>query len=194
MYQTELVQIAESLTGLMPRLMRGLTSTENATRERDLADELPVAQLRLCGILCDGPRAMSALSRELGVSLSALTQIADRLERAKLVKRTAAEDDRRVRSLQLTPRGTAMMRKRREKRLRQSVAILEQLSAPERDLVRTAMETLVTACARVQCEGSEDRTRNPPGSNTAGSNTRGNGNCKITRKNNTNGFRTRTSQ
>jgi DNA-binding MarR family transcriptional regulator len=168
MYQPELVEIAESLTALMPRLMRGLTSSENVTpREKDLADELPVAQLRLCGILCEGPRAMSALSRELGVSLSALTQIADRLERAKLVKRTAAEDDRRVRCLQLTPRGTAMMRKRREKRLRQSVAILEQLSAPERELVRTAMETLVTACARVPCGVSDARPRDAAGNGSS---------------------------
>ena len=60
---------------------------------------------------------MSALSRELGVSLSALTQIADRLERARLVKRTAAEDDRRVRCLQLTARGEKMMRSCREARV-----------------------------------------------------------------------------
>ena len=46
------------------------------------AAELPLAQLRVCGVLCDGPRPMSAVSRELGVSLSAMTQIADRLERA----------------------------------------------------------------------------------------------------------------
>ena len=93
---------------------------------------------------------MSALSRELGVSLSSLTQIADRLERARLVKRTAAEGDRRVRCLQLTARGAAMMRKRRDARLRHSLAVLEHLSSTERQLVRAAMETLVTACGRAR--------------------------------------------
>ena len=156
MYQPELMQIAESLAGLIPRLARGMASPGYlAGREKDLADELPLAQLRLCGVLSEGPRPMSALSRELGVSLSSLTQIADRLERVRLVKRTAAEDDRRVRCLQLTARGEAMMRKRRDARLRHSLAVLEHLSATERELVRAAMETLVTACARAR-DGRED--------------------------------------
>ena len=41
--------------------------------------ELPLAQLRVCGILYHGRRSMS-VSKELGVSLSAMTQIADRLD------------------------------------------------------------------------------------------------------------------
>jgi DNA-binding MarR family transcriptional regulator len=125
-------------------------SNPRGGHEKELADDLPLAQLRLCGVLSEGPRAMSALSRELGVSLSSLTQIADRLERARLVKRTAAEEDRRVRCLQLTARGAAMMRKRRDARLRHSLAVLEHLSTPERELVRTAMDVLVTACARAR--------------------------------------------
>jgi DNA-binding MarR family transcriptional regulator len=157
MYQPELMQIAESLAGLIPRLARGMASTGTPSgRGKDLADELPLAQLRLCGVLSEGPRAMSALSRELGVSLSSLTQIADRLERARLVKRTAADDDRRVRCLQLTARGEAMMRKRRDARLRHSLAVLEHLSSDERQLVQAAMETLVTACARAR--GDEGTT------------------------------------
>lgn len=112
MSQQDLLETAEVVAGLIPRLARGLTSAE-----KDPADNLPLAQLRLCGILSEGPRPMSALSRELGVSLSALTQIADRLERARLVKRVAAGNDRRVRCLQLTVRAEKMMRKRREVRV-----------------------------------------------------------------------------
>jgi DNA-binding MarR family transcriptional regulator len=156
MYQPELMQIAESLAGLIPRLARGMAPPVGAgVRRKELVDDLPLAQLRLCGALSEGPRTMSGLSRELGVSLSSLTQIADRLERARLVKRTAAEDDRRVRCLQLTARGAAMMRKRRDARLRHSLAVLEHLSATERELVRAAMETLVTACARARGDGED---------------------------------------
>ena len=57
---------------------------------------------------------MSALSRELGVLLSAVTQIADRLERSRLVQRVGDETDRRLRCLRLTRRGTAMRRRRDE--------------------------------------------------------------------------------
>jgi DNA-binding MarR family transcriptional regulator len=144
-----------------------------AGREKDMADELPLAQLRLCGALSEGPRTMSGLSRELGVSLSSLTQIADRLERARLVKRTAAEDDRRVRCLQLTARGAAMMRKRRDARLRHSLAVLEHLSATERELVLAAMETLVTACARARGDGESAHSTSPNGNGLGKSN--GNG-------------------
>ena len=90
---------------------------------------------------------MSALSRALGVSLSALTQIADRLERARLVKRVAEENDRRVRCLQLTPRGETMMRKRRKERVLRAFAVLQRLSPPQRELVRTSLEILVNACS-----------------------------------------------
>ena len=173
MYQPELMQIAESLTGLLPRLLRGLSPPDRSVPGgKDVIEELPLAQLRLCGALIEGPRAMSALSRELGVSLSALTQIADRLERVRLVKRTAAEDDRRVRCLQLTPRGQRVMQKRRDARLRSSVAVLERLSAPERELVLAAMETLVSACGRAQGNPLAD---NPLANHRADSNANGNG-------------------
>ncbi len=129
----------------MPRLARGLTSSE-----RDPADDLPLAQLRLCGILSEGPRPMSALSRDLGVSHSALTQIADRLERARLVKRVAEDNDRRVRCLQLTAQGEKMTRSRREARVRRTLAVLERLSASQREAVRTSLEILVDACSAVQ--------------------------------------------
>ena len=169
MYQPDLMQIAESLTGLLPRLMRGLSSPGiSKASQKDVADDLPLAQLRLCGILSEGPRAMSALSRELGVSLSALTQIADRLERVRLVKRTAEEEDRRVRCLRLTPRGKRMMRKRRDARLRSSLAVLEHLSTSERELVRTAMETLVSACARAECDPPAQRRVDTTGNGAAG--------------------------
>ena len=145
MSQQDLLQVAEVVAGLIPRLARGLSSPE-----KDPADGLPLAQLRLCGILSEGPRPMSALSRELGVSLSALTQIADRLERARLVKRTAEGSDRRVRCLQLTARGEKMTRKRREARVLRTLAVLEHLTAPQREAVQASLEVLATACSAVQ--------------------------------------------
>jgi DNA-binding MarR family transcriptional regulator len=144
MSQADLLETAEAVAGLIPRLARGLSSTK-----KDPVDDLPLAQLRLCGMLSDGPRPMSVLSRELGVSLSALTQIADRLERARLVKRVAQENDRRVRCLQLTPRAEKMMRKRREARVLRTLAVLERLVAQQREAVRTSLEILLDACSAV---------------------------------------------
>ena len=115
----------------------------------DQVGELPVAQLRVCGILFAhrGPRPMSALSRELAVSLSAMTQIADRLERARLVRRVAEGSDRRVRCLQLTERGEKIMRHREDSRVRRVMAALEQLSPKARQEVAAALEILTSASA-----------------------------------------------
>src|SRR5207244_9136663 len=92
---------AAQLESLLPRLMRTLFTLE----AEHPVTELPLAQLRVCSILYTGPRTLSALGDELAISVSAVTQIADRLERAGLVERVAAPDDRRMKHLRLTSRG-----------------------------------------------------------------------------------------
>ncbi len=141
MEETAVPQQAKAIASLLPALMRMLSSFDS-----DPAAELPLAQLRVCVLLCGGPRSMSALSREFGVSLSAMTRIADRLERARLVKRVAEGEDRRIRQLQLTPRGERIMKRRNEARVRSVSAVLAQLPPKERSGVRKALETLMSAC------------------------------------------------
>jgi DNA-binding MarR family transcriptional regulator len=118
--------------------------------ENDPAADLPVAQLRVCDMLHRGPRSMSAISRELGVSLSATTQLADRLERARLVRRVPEGSDRRVRCLELTPHGAKIMRCREETRLDRASAVLEHLPAQTRLEVLAALDMLVGAAADVK--------------------------------------------
>jgi DNA-binding MarR family transcriptional regulator len=131
---------AKTIATLLPALMRQLVAGKS-----DPTAELPLAQLRVCSVLSGGPRPMSTLGRELGVSLSAMTQIADRLERARLVKRVAQGDDRRVRCLQLTERGERIMRLHEQSRIERVAAILEHLSAADRKGVLAALQTLFQA-------------------------------------------------
>ncbi|NLF09944.1 MAG: MarR family transcriptional regulator [Pirellulaceae bacterium] len=109
------------------------------------AIDLPLAQLRLCNSLFGKARSMSSISRELGTSLSAVTQIADRLERAGLVKRVPRGDDRRVRCLELTDSGAEMMRRHAENRVRRMAEVLARLSTPQRQTVADAFTALVEA-------------------------------------------------
>lgn len=88
---------------------------------------------------------MSALSQELGISFSATTQIADRLERAGLVERVAKEGDRRVKNLRLTASGAAMMESRRKTRVRRVEEVLEQLPPEMRQTVLQALNQLLQA-------------------------------------------------
>jgi DNA-binding MarR family transcriptional regulator len=133
-------QQARKIDTLLFALIRQLAVDDDAVAE------LPLAQLRVCGILHRGPLPMSALSRDLGVSLSAMTQIADRLEKASLVKRVAEGNDRRVRCLRLTPRGESIMQRREDFRTRRMAAALAKLPARKRKEALAALQALVDAC------------------------------------------------
>ena len=131
----------EVITELLLSVIRRLLA------DHDAAEELPLAQLRVCAVLYHGARSMSAISRELGVSLSAVTQITDRLERAELVTRMAEDNDRRVRRLRLTDRGQEIMRLRENARIKRVSAVLEHLSPKAKQDLRNALQTLLKACA-----------------------------------------------
>ena len=123
----------------MPKLMRRLFTLE----QDHPATELPISQLRVCTILQAGSRSLSAISDELGISVSAVTQLADRLERDGIVGRVSEGEDRRVKYLHLTPRGAEVMRSRRESRIRRATAALEVMSASERNTLLNALESLL---------------------------------------------------
>jgi DNA-binding MarR family transcriptional regulator len=88
---------------------------------------------------------MSDLSRELAVSLSAMTQIADRLERAKLVRRVSTANDRRIRRLQLTDRGKRVMQLHETARIDRVLAVFELLTPKTRKEALATLETLLRA-------------------------------------------------
>lgn len=135
---------AEMIESLLHSLLGCLTS---GNHDESIID-LPLAQFRLCNALCGKARSMSSISRELGTSLSAVTQIADRLERSGIVKRIARSDDRRVRCLQLTDRGEEMMRLHEEHRIRRMAEVLARLSSEQRKTIAAAFETLVEAAEK----------------------------------------------
>jgi len=138
---------AAQLEQLLPGLARRLFTVEP---DHPLAD-LPIAQLRVCSLLLQhGARPMSQVGDELSISLSAVTQLADRLERAGLVTRIAESApgcDRRTKRLCLTPRGEMLMISRRALRLARTEAALRHLPAVSRRAVLDALETLLDAAA-----------------------------------------------
>ena len=138
--QTLVEEQAKAFSAFLPALMRQLAAGSN-----DPALDLPLAQLRVCNSLCGGPVAMSALSRELGVSVSAMTQLADRMERARLIKRVAEQNDRRVRCLELTTRGRRIMRQHDDARIQRVTAVLEHLTPEQRADTLAVFETLLHA-------------------------------------------------
>src|SRR5579862_2723334 len=129
---------AKRLECMLPRILRRIFTLDL----EHPATELPIAQLRVCSILQGGPRPLSSLSDELGISLSAVTQLADRLERSGFVQRVIEGEDRRVRILELTERGSVLMTLRRNSRLRRATEALEHLSPEDRELLMGILERL----------------------------------------------------
>lgn len=126
--------IVEALTKLMQRLFS--VTTDN------LAMELPVAQLRVCSLLWDGPRTMSSLAEALNISHSAITQIADRLERTELVERVIEEDDRRCKKLALTPKGLEVLEQRLEHRIQRVMSAIASLNSHQRDTIVASLNVM----------------------------------------------------
>jgi DNA-binding MarR family transcriptional regulator len=143
MTRDALGQQAAELTRLMPQLMRSVFTLD----ESDPAIDLTVAQLRVCSILNDGRLTVSGLARELGTSVSAVTQIADRLESSGMVERLAGTQDRRTRSLRLTDHGTGLLRAREGRRVRRAHQVLRELSPATRKRVLNALHVLIEACS-----------------------------------------------
>ncbi len=135
---------AESLEVLLPRLMRQVFTIDP---EHPTA-EMPLAQLRLCSTLMHSTHSLSGIAEELGVSVSAATQIADRLEKTGLVERISCTEDRRVKRLQLTPQGAEVMESRRQTRVQHVRLLLEHLREPRRNEVIAAIEEMLEAAQR----------------------------------------------
>jgi DNA-binding MarR family transcriptional regulator len=151
----ELEQQGERLAAAISRILRSLNKLES----EEIETALTIPQARVCGLLREGPQAMTAVSRELGISLSAVTQIADRLQREGLVSRTCGEDDRRVRLLQLTEQGLQRVQRRHARRLQRALIILETMPADQREVSLKALEALAAAVPAVTPAEDEGSVR-----------------------------------
>jgi MarR family transcriptional regulator, organic hydroperoxide resistance regulator len=122
-------------------------------QEFELAPQQMIA-LRMLGA---GPRKMSDLAHALFCDNSNVTGIVDRLEKRGLVRREAAEGDRRVKLLVLTDEGERM-RVEITKRMAQPPAPIASLSEKDqralRDILKRALEDLSEADASKAVAGS----------------------------------------
>jgi len=137
-------QQAADLEQLMPALMRTLFRLD----EGDALVELPLAQLRLCTLLQAGPRPVSRVAEELGTSVSAVTQVAQKLEQAGLVERVSDPGDRRCRILALSPHGADLMAARRARRLDRAARSLAQLPEELRARLLEDLRRLLDSASR----------------------------------------------
>ena len=94
-----------------------------------------------------------SLARSVGLDTSTIAGVIDRLEARGLMLRLASPDDRRVRLLQLTTEGQALLAELVPGMLRAQERILEPLPAADRPRFMRMLTTLV--------EGNNDLSRAP---------------------------------
>lgn len=143
-------EFAARLETLMPRLIRSLF---NPDPEDPLVD-LPLAQLRVIRTLWHGNRTVSELSEEFGLSMSACTQMVNRLESMGLVARREDEEDRRVRHVGLSEKGRLQMRARHERRVDRAASVLVGFTGEEQEQVVSLLQRMLVV-AEQNARGKE---------------------------------------
>jgi DNA-binding MarR family transcriptional regulator len=138
---SELRQHAAKVEQLLPKILRIIyRSTEESTFA-----ELPLAQFRILRVLHAGPRTITSIGDELGLTASAVTQMANRLQDAGMIERFEDLDDRRVKHLCLSSRALKMMSARQERRVGRMERVLEHIPQERRADIVTSLEALLRA-------------------------------------------------
>jgi DNA-binding MarR family transcriptional regulator len=104
-----------------------------------------------------GPRRITDLAANEGVTQPSMTALVTALERSGLVQRRSDPSDRRVALVTLTPDGVRYVRKRREAGVEDFVQLIKQLTVEEAD----ALAEAVTALQHLQRLDEERRSPSP---------------------------------
>ncbi|BCV24490.1 MarR family winged helix-turn-helix transcriptional regulator [Gelria sp. Kuro-4] len=105
------------------------------------ADSLTPAQFFvLRHVACQGESTISDLAAVLGVSLSAVTSLVDRLVNDELVERRHSEEDRRLVLVRLTPRGEQVLAAKQAARTQLIAAAFASLTPREISTLTALLE------------------------------------------------------
>ena len=137
-------QIIQRVLDCSGELFRSLHPGQNQVL---LTLDLTMPQLKT--LLCITPDGATSgqVARSLGVSLSTLTGIADRLAEQGLIERREDPADRRITRLLPTQRGQDLVDQLQRWRNERLTSILSRLSAEELQAVEKAFGYLVAACS-----------------------------------------------
>jgi len=96
---------ARRLAEIFPRMMGALSQLTHA--EEMIHKHLTASQLKVLSILgmADGPKRMSELAKDLGITQASLTETAKKLHAQGYISRQRKADDDRVVHVSLTPQG-----------------------------------------------------------------------------------------
>jgi len=128
-------QVADQLHSTAIHLLRRL-------RIRDREAGVGPAQLSALSVLVfGGPRSLGELADAEQVRPPTMSRIVAGLQRARLVRRHATDDGRRVR-LEASPKGVSLMWEARKRRVESLAKAVDGLAENEREQLRNALTLL----------------------------------------------------
>jgi DNA-binding MarR family transcriptional regulator len=122
----------------------------NPGRDRAwLSVELTMPQLKaLMSVAMNDGATSGQIAKKLGVGLSTITGIVDRLAEQNLVTRGEDADDRRITRVRPTPRGRTLVDELLRYRNEAISAVLSELDAEQLQVVETAFTYLIQAAQK----------------------------------------------
>jgi DNA-binding MarR family transcriptional regulator len=136
-------RLAEAYEQLMLRAA-SLHATELVELDLTMSQVKALYVTRVAGEL-----RMSELANQLGVGVSTVSALVDRLVEQGLLTRVADPQDRRQVHVRITPTGSARLERLRELSATQLRSLLAALSESELDIVEDALRILTLASERL---------------------------------------------
>lgn len=116
---------------IMPLLLREVTRKQMRILSKGFLAIPHIITLDL--LLEKGPCKMSELARTLGLTMSAVTAIVDKMIRLKLIKRERSSEDRRVVNVNILDKGAKTIRRVSEERRDAANSIFSPLTKEDRN-------------------------------------------------------------
>jgi MarR family 2-MHQ and catechol resistance regulon transcriptional repressor len=136
------------------RAMAAFVEHSVATLDIGLSDFMILEAL-----LHKGPLTMTELCQAALITNASMTAAIDRLEERKFVERVASKEDRRVRRVQLTPQGTALIKRLYTRHERDLEEVMASVPAAQRAELRRALKTIgLAAQAGLSSNGHRSKT------------------------------------
>ena len=126
--------------------------------------ELTLPQAQVLKLLRQHPLCTGEIAAELSISAPAVTQLADRLARKRLIERRAVDGDRRSVQVALTDRGRRTVDQFRARRRDIFYGALKSLSGEDQARVVFALGKVIGALESYEAKAAPER---PKASNTS---------------------------
>ncbi len=135
---------ARDLERLLPAVIQSLFGGAE-----DPLESIPIGQLRMIRHLESGPKTPTQLANMLGLTMGAISQLAQRLRSAEILEEQIDEHDRRSKTFALSARGQELMERRAAARVLKADAILSAVPVDVQQSLITGLEA-VLRCSNVE--------------------------------------------